>query len=93
MKTIAIEVPDEIWELLEPLAREQGVPVEQFILDMMRKVNPPRPSLSEEERKAALERLLQFAGSTVSGDPRSADNDRIDTDLLGDYSSSHEEQE
>lgn len=91
MKTIVVEVPDELWELLEPIARKQGIPVEQYILDMMLKVNPPRPQLSEEERQKARERLLRFAGAVSSGDPRSADNERIDADLVREYGSSHEE--
>lgn len=91
MKTIVVEVPDELWEILEPLAKKQGIPVEHFILDMMLKVNPPRPQLSDEERQKAQERLLQFAGAVASGDPRSADNERIDADLAKEYGSSHEE--
>ncbi len=51
MKTIVVEVPDELWELLEPIALEQNIPAERYILDMMLKVNPPRPQLSEEERQ------------------------------------------
>ncbi|MCS6829314.1 MAG: hypothetical protein NZ749_01605 [bacterium] len=91
MKTIVVEVPDELWEILEPLARKQGIPVERYILDMMLKVNPPRPQLSEEERQKAREKLLRFAGAVASGDPRSADNERIDADLAREYGSSHEE--
>jgi len=41
----------------------------------------PRPQLTEREWEAARQRLLGFAGAVSSGDPRSADNERIDADL------------
>ena len=46
---------------------------------------PPRPALNEEQRRAALEELMQHAGVARSGNPRSADNEQIDADLAQEY--------
>lgn len=47
-------------------------------------------SLSAEERAQAKARLKSFAGAVNSGDPLSADNDRIDADLAREYANTHE---
>ena len=47
-------------------------------------------SLSEEERAEAKTRLKRFAGAVNSGDPNSADNERIDEDLAREYANAHE---
>ncbi|MGH9751687.1 MAG: hypothetical protein ACREA2_02800 [Blastocatellia bacterium] len=44
-------------------------------------VSPARQSLSEAQRKVALDELLRHAGDVSSGNPRSADNEQIDEDL------------
>ncbi len=44
-------------------------------------VFPARQPLSEDQRKAALEKLLRHAGAVSSGNLRSADNEQIDADL------------
>ena len=91
-KTLTFEIPDEIYEILEQRAAREGRTTESVALEWLAKtVHKPRPKLSEEERRAAMEDLLQFAGAVDSGDPRSADNERIDEDLAREYGSSHEE--
>ena len=91
-KTLTFEIPDEIYEVLEQRAAREGRTTESVALEWLAKtVHKPRPKLSEEERRAAMEDLLQFAGAVDSGDPRSADNERIDEDLAREYGSSHEE--
>jgi len=91
-KTLTFEIPDEIYEILEQRAAREGRTTESVALEWLTKtVHKPRPKLSEEERRAAMEDLLQFAGAVDSGDPRSADNERIDEDLAREYGSSHEE--
>jgi hypothetical protein len=48
------------------------------------------PQFTEDERRAARERLRRYAGALSSGDPHSADNERIDEDLAREYGSTHE---
>jgi hypothetical protein len=52
----------------------------------------PRALLSDEDRRAARNRLLQYAGAVSSGDPHSGDNERIDADLAREYGNTHEDE-
>lgn len=91
-KTLTFEIPDEIYEILERQAAQEGRTTESVAIEWLNSVQPkPRPKLSEEELKEAWERLARHAGAVSSGDPHSADNDRIDEDLAREYGSSHEE--
>jgi hypothetical protein len=57
-----------------------------LILDELATATPvfqSRQPLSEEQRKAALDELMRHAGAVSSGNPRSADNEQIDADLVG----------
>lgn len=93
-KTVTFEIDEEIYELLEKVAAQTGRPTEQVVLEWLARFTPkPRPQLTEEESRAAMERLLRHAGAANSGDPRSADNERIDADLAREYGSTHEEEE
>jgi hypothetical protein len=47
-------------------------------------------TLSAEARAQAKARLKSFAGAVNSGDPGSADNERIDADLAREYGDPHE---
>ena len=91
-KTLTFEIPNELYQVFEQTAAREGRTTESVALEWLaRTVHKPRPELSEEERRAALEDLLRFAGAADSGDPHSADNERIDEDLAREYGSSHEE--
>jgi hypothetical protein len=91
-RTLTFEIPNEIYEILEQQAAREGRTTESVAIEWLHSVQPkPRPKLNEEERRAALEELMKFAGAANSGDPQSADNDRIDEDLAREYASSHEE--
>lgn len=92
-KTLTFEVIDEIYDACAKIAEMEGRPTEAVVLEWLARHAPkPRPQLTEEERKAARERLRQHAGAVNSGDPNSADNDRIDEDLAREYDSTHEEE-
>ncbi|HUT35604.1 MAG TPA: hypothetical protein VNE39_19095 [Planctomycetota bacterium] len=95
MKTLTFEVPDEFYEAFQEIAAKDHRTVEDVALEWLAKeaADRRRPKLSEEERRAALEGLLEFAGAVSSGDPHSGDNDRIDADLAREYGSTHEEVE
>ena len=89
-KTLTFEIPEEIYEACEQIAARDGRTTEAVVLEYLAQ-HAPRPKLSEEEIRAAREELMSFAGAANSGDPRSADNERIDEDLAREYGSSHEE--
>jgi hypothetical protein len=91
-KTLTFEVPDELYEAFEQMAAKQGRTTEAVALEWLaRNAPPPRPVLTAEQRREALEKLLRHAGAVNSGNPRSADNERIDADLAREYESTHEE--
>ena len=48
--------------------------------------DPPQHQMSDEEARLAEERFARWIGSANSGDPNSADNERIDADLAREYS-------
>ena len=86
MKTLTLQVSDEVYEACRRMAAKYGKTVEACVLEFLVKHGPkPRPKLTEEESRAAWERLLWHAGAVSSGDPHSADNDRIDADLAREY--------
>jgi hypothetical protein len=91
-KTLTFEIPEELYEAFEHIARRDGKTTEQVALEYLaRRAAERRPPLSDEERHAARERLLRYAGAVNSGDPNSADNERIDADLAREYASTHED--
>jgi urease accessory protein UreE len=91
-KTLTFEIPDELYKVFEEKAAREGRATEAVALEWLaRTVYRPRPKLTEEERREAAERLRRHAGAVSSGDPLSADNDRIDADLAREYGDPHEE--
>ena len=92
MRTLTFEVPDELYEAFEQMAAKYGRSVEAVALESLAKHAPKsRADLTEEERRAAWERLMRHMGTVDSGDPHSADNERIDADLAREYADNHEE--
>ncbi|MEN3001074.1 MAG: hypothetical protein ABDI19_04435 [Armatimonadota bacterium] len=82
MKTLTIEVPDEVYAACERIAARTGRTVEQCVMEFLLKYGPrPAPVLSEEQRQQALERLLRHAGSQSLGRATGIDNECIDADL------------
>lgn len=93
MKTITIELADEVYEVLQQKAARTGRSIEDLALEWRAKYGPrPRPKLTDEERRAARNELRRFFGAVDSGDPHSGDNERIDRDLEREYGSTHEEE-
>lgn len=92
-KVLTFEVPDELYEAFQQMAAKYGRTTEAVALEWLAKHAPkPRPSLTEAERQAARERFERHFGTWNSGDPNSADNERIDADLAREYGSTHEEE-
>lgn len=93
MKTVTIELADEVYQTLEQMSAKQGRPIEDLVLEWRAACGPkPRPKLTDEQRRAARERLLRYSGAVDSGDPHSSDNERIDRDLEREYGNNHEEE-
>jgi predicted transcriptional regulator len=91
-KTLTIELPDEVYDIIQKMAAQTGRSVEELALEWITRYGPrKRPPLSEEERAAALARLRKYSGAVSSGDPHSADNERIDADLAREYDNNHED--
>src|SRR5207244_9237854 len=76
----------DIRKLLEQVAFQKDMTIDQAVLEWKTKYGKKvGKALTESERKASLNRVRRHAGAVNSGDPRSADNDRIDADLAAEY--------
>lgn len=77
---------------IEWMAAKQGITKEEAAAQWRARYGPkPPPQLTVEERRAARDHLRRHIGALNSGDPRAADNERIDADLAREYGSTHEE--
>ena len=92
MKSLTLQIGDELYAVFERTAEEEGRTVEEVAIEWLAQHGPKTPPrLTPEERRAARAQLLRFKGAVNSGDPHSADNERIDADLAHDYTQAHEE--
>ncbi|MCS6918786.1 MAG: hypothetical protein NZM28_03370 [Fimbriimonadales bacterium] len=83
MRQITLEVPDELYEACLQIAKRTGRPLEMCIVETLARHNPfPFPQLSDEETQQALDALRPFVGTFESGNPRSADNEAIEEELI-----------
>jgi hypothetical protein len=81
----------DIDALLQKVAADTCRPFEDVKAEWKAANAPPlEASLSIEQRRAARKSLLRYAGAVSSGDPHSANNERIDADLAREYGSTHE---
>jgi hypothetical protein len=96
MKTLTLELPDEVYEILERTAKAGSLPPADWIAERVPTLfagRKPRPVLTPEEHEIALSHLRRHAGAVNSGDPDSANNERIDEDLTREYGSTHEDED
>ena len=90
MRTMTLELPDELYEYVTRAAENSRQPVSEWIVGRLRATAPARkPALTPEEYEAARQRLRRHAGAVRSGESRSADNERIDADLMREYADDH----
>jgi hypothetical protein len=83
-------VHPDIRKILQNVAVQKGMTIDQILLEWKTKYgHKVRKALSDLERKACHDRLRRYAGAVNSGDPRSADNDRIDAELTAEYQNPH----
>jgi hypothetical protein len=83
--TITYELTDELYEILEAQAREQGYSIEDYVKEFFGRFRTRRPQLTADEIAKHKAELEKHFGIIDSGDPHSADNDRIDADLAREY--------
>lgn len=83
----------ELLETFQAVAARHGRTREDVAAEWVAKYRrpEPRPPLTQEESRAAWERLRRHCGAVDSGDPHSADNERIDAESAREYRSTHEE--
>ena len=92
MKTVTVQVADEVFDALEQTAAENGKPTEEVAQEWLSlHARLPRPRLQRSEVAAARQRFERHFGAWDSGDSGSADNEHIDADLARAYGESNEE--
>jgi hypothetical protein len=85
--TVTYELPEELFNVLEEKANREGRPMEEVIAECKKEMRFIRPPVSPEEEERLHQELISQFGSYDSGDPHSADNERIDKDLAREYGS------
>lgn len=80
--SLTITLPDEIFQPLAEFALRQGQTLEEFAAERLSESIPALRSNGTGEKKGDITR---FFGAWDSGDPNSADNERIDADLAREY--------
>lgn len=82
--TISVEVSDEVYAALKDTPSLGRTPEEAAATVLQRYV-PTKSGGGAPRDRDALKRLLALAGSIDSGDPNSADNERLEEDLAREY--------
>ena len=86
MKTLTFQVSDEVYEAYQQIAAKYGQTEEEVLLEWLAKrASKLRPKLTEEESRAAWERLMRHMGAENLGYATGADNESIDADLARSY--------
>jgi len=85
MKTLTVQVPDDLWQAFTEIAEREGRTPEVVCEEWLAKHAPRRSSRTPGEIEAARQRFRRHFGSVNSGNPHSADNDQIDADLAEEY--------
>ena len=85
--TVTLELPEDLWNVLEDKALRENRPMAEVIAEYKLKQYPPRPLFSAEEAERRHREFVAMIGSYDSGYPNSCDNERIDQDLAREYGS------
>jgi len=89
-KKITLEIPDEVFSSFQKQAERRGETTEKFVLEIVLKniallENNDNPQFAEE-------RFARHFGAIKSGDSKSADNEKIDADLIHAYEDTHDDE-
>lgn len=89
-KTLILEIPDEIFETVQDAAAQSGASAEKFVVEIV--VQKFAPQIERlKTAKPPTGGIRELFGKGHSGDARAADNEKIDTDLAGEYGATHED--
>ena len=88
---LTIELPDEIYAVLQRLSPNMGVTVEELAMEWVSRYAKSRLQLTEEAQQAAWAHLQRHIGAENLGYPTGADNESIDTDFVRESGSTHKE--
>ncbi|HVF86410.1 MAG TPA: hypothetical protein VM866_02420 [Pyrinomonadaceae bacterium] len=90
---LIITLPDEVFVLIAEDARRSGrTPEEEAARLIERSAPKPTRATGTNSTHSTPDPLERHFGAWNSGDPNSADNERIDADLAREYGSSHEDE-
>ena len=93
MKTLTLQVPDDLYEALAETRTRSGGSLEEVALRWLAQRPPKvRGASIDDKRREGRGLVTRHFGAWDSGDPNSADNERIDADLAREYASNHEGQ-
>jgi hypothetical protein len=79
---LTITLPDALYQPLVEAALKEGRTPEEFVLEQVAQAIPVKVANGEPQKK---DDITRFFGMWDSGDPNSADNERIDADLAREY--------
>jgi predicted transcriptional regulator len=88
---VTITLPDEIYQPLNEIAGRRGQTLAEFACEKLAQSVPRENHTDAEAARKAEELFARHIGAWDSGDPNSADNERIDADLAGEYAGVREE--
>jgi hypothetical protein len=83
---LTITLPDEVFQPLVEVALRQGRTLEELAAERLASTVTARKTSDAVAARLAEERFARHIGAFDSGDPNSADNERIDADLERAYS-------
>ncbi len=89
-QTITITLPPEIYQPLADAASREGQTIEELAVARLARTVTARSAPHADG--AGKKRISDFIGAWDSGDPNSADNERIDADLAREYGATHDEE-
>lgn len=92
MKALTFQVTDELYEAFQQVAAKYGQTVEEVALQWLATRRPkPGPAVKLEAGEPTRQRFQRHFGTWESGDPDSANNERLDTDLEREYGNLHQQ--
>jgi hypothetical protein len=91
-KKITLEIPDEVFSSFQKQAEIRGETAEKFVLEIVLKNIPLSKNNGTENAQLAEERFARHFGAISSGDSKSADNEKIDADLIRAYEDTHDDE-
>ncbi len=80
--SITLDLSDELVVRIKRLSEQTGRSVEELVAQGMEARLSHAAAETPDVERAALEKLMRYAGCIDSGDPNSGDNPAIDRDLV-----------